>query len=104
MEWGVRVFVYGSLRKNSDGLSSGWLVELHLGGPAPLAEVLKKLEVAPDSLQLAMVNHRAVPVTTIIKPGDRVALFPREYPIFADWISLRTPKMKRPITRMRKGP
>ncbi len=36
-----------------------------------------------------MVNHRAVPKDTVIFPGDRVALFPREYAIFVDWKAFR---------------
>jgi hypothetical protein len=38
---------------------------------------------------MALVNHRAVPKTTLIRPGDRLSLFPREYPIFADWKDFR---------------
>jgi len=67
-----------------------------LSHPDPLPEVLKDLDITPDSVQLAMVNHKAVPKTAIIRPGDRMALFPREYAIFADWISLRMPETDSP--------
>jgi hypothetical protein len=40
-------------------------------------------------VQLAMVNHSAVPKKSIIHPGDRLALFPKEYVIFADWHDLK---------------
>jgi hypothetical protein len=31
------------------------------------------------------LNNRAVPKNSTIHPGDRLSLFPREYPIFVDW-------------------
>jgi hypothetical protein len=31
-----------------------------------------------SKVQLAMVNHRAVPKDSVINPGDRISLFPRE--------------------------
>ena len=96
MEPPVRVFAYGSLRTNLGVPSLRGLAKLNLVYPIPLVEVLKGLDIAPDSVQLAMVNHRAVPKTRIIRPGDRIALFPKEYPIFADWVSLRMPGMERP--------
>jgi hypothetical protein len=40
-------------------------------------------------VQLAMVNHRAVHKDSMIKQGDRLALFPREYIVFADWKDFR---------------
>jgi len=36
-----------------------------------------------------MVNHSAVPKNSIIHPGDRLALFPKEYVVFADWHDLK---------------
>jgi hypothetical protein len=40
-------------------------------------------------VQLAMVNHKAVPKNSTIHPGDRLALFPKEYIVFADWHDLK---------------
>jgi len=40
-------------------------------------------------VQLAMVNHRAVHKNSTIHPGDRLALFPKAYIVFADWHSFR---------------
>jgi hypothetical protein len=96
MESPVRVFAYGSLRTNLRVSSLSGFVKLNLACPVPLVEVLRELDITPDSVQLAMVNHRAVPKTGIIRAGDRIGLFPREYPIFADWVSLRMPGMVRP--------
>jgi hypothetical protein len=33
--------------------------------------------------------HRAVSRDHVVYPGDRIALFPREYAIFADWKDFR---------------
>ena len=96
MESPVRVFAYGSLRTNLGVSSLRVFLKLYLAYPVQLVNVLKELDIAPDSVQLAMVNHRAVPKTGIIRPGDRIALFPKEYPIFADWVSLRMPGTERP--------
>jgi len=41
-------------------------------------------------VQLVMVNHKAVHTNSTINPGDRIALFPREYPVFADWKDFRS--------------
>ncbi len=59
--------------------------------PTPLPEVLEHLRIPPGRVQLVMVNYRAVPFDHVIQPGDRVALFPGEYAIFADWRDLRSP-------------
>jgi hypothetical protein len=36
-----------------------------------------------------MVNHKAVRMDHGVHPDDQVALFPKEYMIFADWKNLR---------------
>ena len=36
-----------------------------------------------------MVNNKAVKVDALINPGDRIAFFPKEYPLFADWKDFR---------------
>jgi len=36
-----------------------------------------------------MVNHSAIPKDSIIHPGDRLALFPKEYVVFSDWHDLK---------------
>ena len=96
MESTVRVFAYRSLHTNLCVPSLRGFAKLNLAYSVPLVEVLKELDIALDSVQLAVVNHRAVPKTGIIRPGDRIGLFPREYPIFADWVSLRMPGTERP--------
>lgn len=80
MESTVRVFAYGSLSTNLGVSSLRGFTKLNLAYPVPLVEVLRELDIAPDSVQLAMVNHRAVPKTGIIRPGDRIGLFPGNIP------------------------
>lgn len=82
------VLLFGSLNGNSGG---GYApsIQCHLEKPIPLPDLLDRLQIPPDRVQLIMVNHRAVSEDHLILPGDRVALFPREYAIFADWRDLR---------------
>ena len=56
----------------------------------PVKDFLKQIRVSAEEVQLVMVNHRAVTSDHIVNPGDRVACFPREYMIFADWKNFRS--------------
>ena len=80
----TQVFLFGSLRK-----AHGEFLTSSLPAPICLTDLLKDLQIPPDRVQLAMVNHRAVPPDQVIHPGDRVSLFPKEYMIFADWKDFR---------------
>jgi molybdopterin converting factor small subunit len=84
----TEVHLFGSLRNGERKLGSQ-PVQYGLEAPMVLKELLDRLEIAPDRVQLAMVNHRAVFLDHLIHPGDRIALFPREYTIFADWKNFR---------------
>jgi len=82
------VFFFGSLsRERGDHHCT-----CELPRSTPLREVLEHLQIPPGRVQLVMVNYRAVPSDHVIQPGDRVALFPREYAIFADWRDFRSPR------------
>ena len=78
------VHLYGSLPK-SISHPAGVPLEANIETPLPLLSVIEKVGVPQDLVQLVMVNNHSVSQETIIHPGDRVALFPKEYPIFADW-------------------
>ena len=82
----IEVFYFGSL--SSDRGNHHCTIDLT--GPTPFREVLEQLCIPLARVQLIMVNYRAVSSDQVIQPGDRVALFPREYAIFADWKNLRT--------------
>jgi molybdopterin converting factor small subunit len=85
----IHVVAYGSLCPDRARIGAAVRHPLGQMGPVPLPEVLATLGIAAERVQLAMVNHRAVARTTAVSPGDRVALFPPEYPFFADWKDLR---------------
>ena len=88
MSHDITIHLFGSLRKITDSnLKSSIMVRRKES--IPLNEIIKDLKIVEDRLQLVMINHRAASMTTIVRPGDRVALFPSEYPIFADWKNLR---------------
>jgi len=89
MKPSTHIYLFGSLRKTREGKNQH-PVALTLSAPAALQDIFKELHIPPDRVQLAMVNHRAVSKSAMIRPGDRVALFPREYPIFADWNDFRS--------------
>jgi len=82
------VYLFGSLH---NGLldPDDHPIQLDLEAPSPLWEVLDFLPIPSANVQLAMVNHRAVHRDHMVYPGDRVALFPREYALFADWKDFR---------------
>lgn len=84
----TRVYMFGSLQVLARDLYD-LPVQVDLKAPTPLADVLRKLKIPADRVQLAMVNNRAVPWDSDIHPGDRLSLFPKEYPVFADWRDLR---------------
>lgn len=84
----TEILLFGSL-SGEHGQSHAPRTSCHLPQPTPLPELLARLRIPPDRVQLIMVNHRAVPLDRLILPGDRVALFSREYAIFADWKNLR---------------
>ena len=83
------VFLFGSLNAGGSGTHSP-RIQCGLRKPTPLPDLLERLRIQPSRVQLVMINHRAAPPDQVIQPGDRVALFPREYAIFADWKNLRT--------------
>jgi molybdopterin converting factor small subunit len=62
---------------------------LNLDIELQVLELLKKLGISKEQVQLIMINHKAVTVNAVVRPGDRVALFPQEYPVFADWKDFR---------------
>ncbi len=84
MEQTVTLCRFGSLRDGSAD-PTGSVVRIALSGPAALREILRLAGIPLEQVQLVMLNHRSVPGDTVVHPGDRLAVFPREYPIFADW-------------------
>jgi hypothetical protein len=85
----TKIYLYGSLGTASMNIGNEPVMEYALETSLPARELLNRFPNLADRVQLVMVNHKAVPPNHIIHPGDRVALFPREYLIFADWKNLR---------------
>jgi hypothetical protein len=82
------VLLFGSLSRFNRGKREETL-ELDLRVPTGISDVLDLLKNPAKDVSLALVNHRSVPKGSIVYPGDRLSLFPREYPIFADWLDHR---------------
>lgn len=88
MSHAIQVNLFGSLRdKSADRSDAEFMYDLKTA--ESLMDVLPRLGIPADRIQLVMVNHRATDKSAILQPGDRVALFPKEYPIFVDWNAYR---------------
>ena len=85
----TEVHLFGSLAIAQGGYPNHQL-QLAIEGPLALTEFLSYIQIPFDEVQLAMVNHKAVPRDYMVHPGDRVALFPKEYPIYPDWNDFRS--------------
>ena len=84
----VDVFLFGSLATNL-GRHGECHVDLPLQSPAPISDILSLLGISLEEVNLVMVNHKSVPRDSLVSEGDRVAVFPKDYPIFADWVNHR---------------
>jgi molybdopterin converting factor small subunit len=87
----ITIIAYGSLQ-NETGTTSGDEQAYPIEHRQPLCRFLETIDVPGNRIQLAMVNHRTANLDTVVGAGDRVALFPREYPIFVDWHPYRRTK------------
>ena len=85
----IEIIRYGSLRETKTSAASSADNLFPLSEATPLAKVIDQLTIPDDAIQLVMLNHRAVSNQAIVRPGDRLALFPKEYPIFIDWNDYR---------------
>ncbi len=90
MDSHATVYLFGSLR-GADGNDPQHRIQLSLRASMPLGDLLADLGISPEKVGLAMVNHVAAPRDHLIRPGDRVSLFPRDYAIFTDWKDFRSP-------------
>jgi molybdopterin converting factor small subunit len=88
MRSATQIRLFGSLR-NKLGDHCDSTARLDLKKPTPLLTVLQSLNISVDTVQMAMVNSKAVPRNSMISPGDHISLFPKEYLVFADWKDLR---------------
>ena len=84
----TEIRLFGSLRKSADDLNHHRM-QIDLNCSTPIIEVLKAINIELEDVQLTMINHKAASKYAMVHPGDRLSLFPREYPIFADWKDFR---------------
>ncbi|MCP4370501.1 MAG: MoaD/ThiS family protein [Deltaproteobacteria bacterium] len=89
MKSDIQIHLYGSLR-NMGKKNDEFTIRTGLESKSPLFEILNQERIPLDLVQLVMVNHKAVYMDSTIYPGDRIALFPKEYPVFADWKDYRS--------------
>ena len=82
----ITIIPYGSLKNETGADLSGKRVE-PIAHRQPLSQFLEAIGISGKRIQLAMVNHARAAVDA--RTGDRVALFPKEYPIFVDWHAFR---------------
>lgn len=61
------------------------LIEITLKNEATVQDVIQALKIPKERVKLIFVNYTGALLDQPLKDGDRVSLFPAEYPVFADW-------------------
>lgn len=84
----TEIHVFGSLRKSIEDRNN-YPLQIALENSILIIEILKCVKIEPEEVQLIMLNYKAASKDSTVHPGDRLSLFPKEYPIFADWKDLR---------------
>ncbi len=80
----IHVKLMGSLIPDGSPEQQG-LIEIALKNGATVMEVIEVLKIPKERLNLIFVNYTGALLDQPLKEGDRVSLFPAEYPVFADW-------------------
>jgi len=80
----VHVKLMGSLLPYGPPEQPG-LVEVEIKPGATVQEAIQALGIPKERIKLIFVNHTVAFLDQPLKKGDRVSLFPAEYPVFADW-------------------
>jgi rubredoxin len=80
----VYVKLMGSLLSYGSPGQPG-LIEISLRDGSAVLETIQALGIPTERVKLVLVNHRGAELNQPLKEGDRVSLFPPEYPVFADW-------------------
>lgn len=71
------------LSHDSPGQSE--LIEIFLKDGSTVQEAIHVLGIPIERIKLILVNHTGALLDQPLKNGDRVSLFPAEYPVFVDW-------------------
>jgi len=80
----VYVKLMGSLLPYGSPEKPG-LIGITLKNGATVQKAIQALGVPKERVKLIFVNHTGASLNQPLKEGDRVSLFPAEYPIFTDW-------------------
>lgn len=100
----IRVLVGGHLREEL-GLAQGEMM-MELQGLMSVTQLLERLGLAQERAKLILVNGKGSTPETVLRPGDRVALFPPELS-FNTFVSLSFRKerveARRASSRGKKG-
>ena len=80
----VYVKLMGSLLPYGSPEQPG-LIEISLKNGSTVREAIQALGIPKERVKLILVNHTGALLNQPLKNGDRVSLFPAEYPVFADW-------------------
>lgn len=71
----VTVLLGGSLRQLHPEARDGE-IEVPIDGPLTITEFLERTNVPTDQARMLMLNHRRADLDTVVRPGDRLAVFP----------------------------
>jgi len=80
----VYLKLMGSLLKYAPQ-SQSELIQTSLKDRSTVREAIQSLGIPKERVKLIFVNHMGAFLSHPLKDGDRVSLFPAEYPVFADW-------------------
>jgi rubredoxin/molybdopterin converting factor small subunit len=80
----VYVKLMGSLLSCGSPTQSG-LIQISVEDGSSVGEVIQKLAIPEERVKLVMVNHIGARLDQPLKDGDKLSLFPPEYPVFPDW-------------------
>jgi molybdopterin converting factor small subunit len=72
----VRVKLYATLSRFSNGGLPGTPFEVELPQGASLQELGNQLKIPPEEIRIAFVNGIIQPMEWILAPGDEVGIFP----------------------------
>ncbi len=61
------------------------LIEIFLKDGSTVEEAIQTSGIPKERIKLILVNHTGALMNQPLKNGDRVSLFPAEYPVFVDW-------------------
>ncbi len=75
-EIAVEVRLYASLQEHVTGYEGGKPLSLSLIEGSDVSDVLKRLNIPPETTKLIVINGRQSSVETALADGDRLALFP----------------------------